>query len=297
MRAQAPDAAACDRCHAPLRALLPASDPVVADGVTCEVCHRLSSATPTANGGSIALELGGKRMRGTICDAAAPYFHRVACAPELGAADTCGACHWLEAPVPTFTTFSEWRHGASGGAAPCQSCHMNGRPGPVASGGPERPRVPDHGPSQAGVAVDWNMSARTGSREVRVAVELRNAGAAHAVPAGLPGRALVVRAEVRDSKGMSLGTSEKSLRRLLVDAAGEEAPFFAAAREAEDTRLREGEARELLFEFRGLQAGEIRVEVTLGLRPLSPALAARLGLPAPELTTLRTGSLNLTVQP
>lgn len=297
MRAQAPDAAACDRCHAPLRALLPASEPVVADGVTCEVCHRLSSATPTAAGGAVALELGGKRMRGTLCDAKAPYFHRVACAPELGAANTCGACHWLEDPVPAFTTFAEWRHGASEGAAPCQSCHMNGRPGPVASGGPERPRVPDHGPSQPGVAVEWDLSARTDANAVRVAVELRNAGAAHAVPAGLPGRALVVRAELYDAKGMSLGTSEKSLRRLLVDSSGEEAPFFAAAREAEDTRLREGEARELVFEFPAAPAGELRVEVTLGLRPLSPAVAARLGLPAPETTTLRAGSLNLTVQP
>lgn len=297
MRARAPEPAACDRCHAPLRAVLPASEPVVADGVACEVCHRLSSATASPAGGKLALELGEKRMRGTLCDARAPYFHRVECAPELAGADACGACHWLEEPVPTFTTFAEWRHGASGGAAPCQSCHMNGRPGPVASGGPERPRVPDHGPSQPGVAVDWNSAARVEAGALRVEVELHNAGAAHAVPAGLPGRALVVRVELYDSKGMSLGTAEQPLRRLLVDAAGEEAPFFAAAREAEDTRLREGETRRLAFELPAPPAGEVRVEVTLGLRPLSPALAARLGLPAPATTTLRALTHRLSVQP
>lgn len=296
MRAQAPDAAACDRCHAPLRAVLPEGEPAVADGVACEVCHRLAAATPAPAGGTLELELGGKRMRGTLCDAKAPYFHRIACAPELAGADACGACHWLEEPVPTFTTFAEWRHGATGGAAACQSCHMNGRPGPVASGGPARARVPDHGPSEAGVAIDWRMSAKTGPGTVRVEVELRNAGAAHAVPAGLPGRALVVRAELHDAKGMSLGSSEQALRRLLVDAAGEEVPFFAAAREAEDTRLREAETRKLALELPA-PPGEVRVDVTLGLRPLSPALAARLGLPAPPTTPLRAGSLNLTVQP
>lgn len=297
MRARAPDAAACDRCHAPLRAVLPAGEPVVADGVACEVCHRLSSATPSPQGGRFALDLTEKRMRGTLCDAVAPYFHRVECAPELAAADACGACHWLEEPVPSFTTFAEWKRGAAGGGAPCQSCHMNGRPGPVASGGPGRARVPDHGPAQPGAAVDWQMSARVDAGALRVAVELRNAGAAHAVPAGLPGRALVVRVAVYDAKGMSIGTSEKSLRRLLVGADGEEAPFYEAAREAEDTRLREGEARDLTFEFPTPPAGEVRVDLTLGLRPLSPAVAARLGLPAPEVTPLRTATLRLTVQP
>lgn len=296
MRAAAPDVSACDRCHAPLAAVLPEDDPAARDGVTCEVCHRLSEWTPSGSGGRLAFDTAEKRMRGTLCDAKAPYFHRVECAPGLAGADLCGACHWLEEPVPSFTSFAEWRHGSAGAGAACQACHMSGPPGLIASGGPRRDHVPDHGPATPGAALAWSVRGQARPGEVRVEVDLRNAAAAHALPAGPPGRALVLRVEVRDAEGALLGAEEQVYRRLLVDAAGVEVPFYEAAREAEDTRLREGELREAAFVLPGPRAGTVRALVSLDLRPLSPAVAARLGLPVPASIAVRAETLALHVR-
>lgn len=296
MRRDAPDAAACDRCHAPLRAVLPAADLAARDGVTCEVCHRLASATPAPGGGPLDLDLADKRMRGLNCDGDAPYFHRIECAPQLAESAVCGACHWLEQPVPTFTAFAEWQHGALS-AMDCQDCHMSGPPGPVASGAKTRARVPDHGPAIPGAAIVWQVRGHAAPGEIRVDVALHNAAAAHSVPAGPPGRSLELRVDVFDSHGTLLGSDARGYRRLLVDAAGAEVPFYAATREAEDTRLRQGETRDEVLVVPGRFAGEVRVHVTLDLHPLSPAIAARLAVPAPSPTRVREETLRLQVRP
>lgn len=294
MRRRVADPAACDRCHAPLRAVLPRGDPVVEDGVTCEVCHRMTAAKPAPSGGRVGLDLGAKRMRGTLCDAKAPYFHTIACEPLLASADVCGACHWLAEPAPAFTSFAEWRRDAESGPT-CQTCHMGGSRGPIASGASRRERVPDHGPPRAGEAIAWSTRWELAPGRLRVLVELRNTGAAHAVPAGLPGRALEVSVEARGPEGALLGEDRRSLRRVLVDASGREVPFYAATREAEDTRLAAGETRALELGVPLATSGPLELRVRLGDRALAPAIAAQLELPAPAPTIVREASFHVDV--
>lgn len=291
MRAAAPDAAACDRCHAPLAAVLGRADPLASEGVSCEVCHAIAEVEVTAASASWTLQLADNRKYGPICDAAEPYFHRAGCSPLHSRSQLCAACHHLDAPLPVFSEFAEWQHGeAMTAGLQCQGCHMPGRPGTVASGGAERRSVSRHGDGPAtgdALRLTADAVATAGGVELRGVVKVSGAG--HSLPAGLPGRELALIAELVDGTGAVIASAEQVYSKRLVDADGREAPFWAATRVGADTRLQADEARAFTL---ALAAGTGKgTEVVLRLvdRPLSPALARTLALalPARELQARR----------
>jgi hypothetical protein len=294
MHARAPEPAACDRCHAPLLGALDRAEPVTAEGVTCEVCHAIAEVTVAANTAAWTLQLAQNRKYGPLCDAQPPYFHRVGCSPLHATSVLCAACHHgaHTAPArdvpPVFGEFAEWQHHeAMPGELECQGCHMPEQRGQVANGGHTRDGVSDHAFAPA-ASVALAASLRRTPDELVVEVSLTSAGAVHALPVGVPGRQLVLTAAALDADGQPLATDEAVLARTLVDAAGVEAPFFLAARQAADTRLQPGEARRITLH---LPAAAATVDVSLRERPLSPELARSLGLAPPPMHLLETRRL------
>lgn len=158
----------CVRCHAPLAVALGATTDGLnlpelgADlqGIGCGFCHSVEAVEGTHNN-PLALASDGV-MRGPIADPEATRAHRSAYSPlhdrdSLDSAALCGSCHDIVTPagVPLERTYQEWlgtlfAHDDPFQRLTCGGCHMDGRDGEAATGGPER-RV--HGHTFAGVDV------------------------------------------------------------------------------------------------------------------------------------------------
>ncbi|MDB4955122.1 MAG: uncharacterized protein JWO36_2691 [Myxococcales bacterium] len=270
----------CDRCHSPLADAAP-RDGVASEGVTCDVCHTLREPTPGVDGGGFRLAIDDMVKFGPRCDLKDHYFHRMGCSPEHKEAPICGSCHWWEPKgLPVFTEFADWRAGPAA-KTPCQDCHMPKERAALATGSPVRTGVPHHG--LLGLASDLRTRAlglevavRDDHGAVEAAVTIANTNAGHAVPAGLPEHRIIVRARVRDAAGAELALETRSLGRLLVDASGQEVPFWRATKVGADTRIQAGTAWHETFVFHPPAAGTVEVEVLY--RGVSDAIAKQLGV-------------------
>lgn len=276
----------CVRCHAPLAASLP-RDGIASEGVTCDVCHTLRDPKPGVDGARFRLAIDDMVKYGPRCDLDDHYFHRMGCSPEHQQAVLCGTCHWWEPKgIPVFTEFVDWRDGPAGKAGkPCQSCHMPKEKAVIATGSPVRTNVPHHG--LLGIAGDLRrralgleVSARDQGGALHVAVTLRNQGAGHSVPSGLPERRLRVRVRVVDAKGTELASETRELGRILVDGAGAEVPFWRATKVGADTRIAAGASWSDAFVF-GIP-GPGTVEVDVVYRGVSEAVAKLLAVDSVE---------------
>lgn len=158
----------CGRCHAPgadFRGLKSDGDGALraglrdatTDGITCDVCHRITAITGAH---TMALELSPGRVKlGPIADPVPNDFHDAAAADHMTDAAICGTCHDVRPPIADVVTgeprgrmedlFSEWKaspwadashplnpfrgvpgvgdlHPVEAGAqVTCQDCHMS----------------------------------------------------------------------------------------------------------------------------------------------------------------------------
>lgn len=293
------NAASCDACHAPLDRLLQADDPARGDGVDCDACHTLTEMTPRRSGGGFTLHVDDMTKYGPLCDAKNNYFHKVQCSPFHAQSEMCATCHWMATQVgsgdlPVFTEYEEWqssRYGAIG--VTCQDCHMPEESTAVAVGAKRRGGVAHHdfgadNPHFRSSAVSLRASVETRATTVVVRTTLRNENAGHDVPTGLPERRLVLRASTYDGADHEIDKAERSYGRVLVDAAGDPAPFYAASRVASDTRILSDETREESFELSLPSAGEVRIELVW--QAIAPAIASKLSLPTGDVVLQRGSS-------
>lgn len=282
----------CDGCHAPLAALVPPGELAIEEGVTCEACHAIRAATEGPAGIEYVHALAENRKFGPICDAKDNYFHRMGCSPLHREAKVCGGCHaWTMpskggAPLAVYTDYTEWKASsyAQAGIA-CQDCHMPTTTAEVASGAGRKVRVGHHGFMGAGGELRrraLGLVAEASDRDGKIAmrVSLKNEGAGHAVPAGMPGRQVVVQVRVLDATGKEAAREERALGRVLADEAGREVPFPEAHRQQTDERLQPGETRS--FDFAVAAPSEGTVLVAVVWRSASPAIVAATGVPAEE---------------
>lgn len=296
--------ATCDRCHAPLATESP-KDIVATEGVTCDVCHTLREGTPSKDGGSWRLAVDDMVKYGPRCDLKDHYFHRMGCSPEHTKAELCGTCHWWEPKgIPVFTEYADWKAGKQAAEGlQCQDCHMPKETAQIAEGSPTRPGVPHHG--LLGLASDLRSRAlglqakldKAGDG-LAIALVVSNNNAGHAVPAGLPERRVIVRVTLKDPKGTVLATEERTLGRKLVDASGNEVPFWNATRVESDTRITVGGSWTDTISLPAATAGSVDVDVVY--RELSDAAAKQLGVTDVEelpmvRATLKLGALPRTV--
>lgn len=304
-REQAKEGATCNRCHAPLVLLDEAPAFAAREAVSCEVCHRIEK---------IAVEEPLARMQllpthevkfGPRCDPREPYFHRARCSPLFQQAELCAGCHQLThtpaaggPPLPVHTEYADFKKSvyAARGKS-CQSCHMPGVKAELAMGEPERDGVPDHGffghaGKLRGTSLRASVEASWQPGVAELAFRLTNARAGHAIPAGSPGRELVVRISARAEGGRELAHEERTFGRRLVDTEARVVPFFKAQRVASDTRLQPGETRRDRVRFE--QPGLVELQITLMFR-LDPELSQQLQVQ--EAQTLNVSETTIELGP
>jgi hypothetical protein len=284
----------CQRCHAPIDSLAGADSPAHGEGVTCDACHAMREARADPAGGAFSLNLVDNTKYGPNCDAKNHYFHKVGCSPMHSESRQCGSCHLLYVPtpggtsLPVYTEYDEWVASASGAASiVCQDCHMRGTAAEDAVGAGMRPAVPSHtfmGGSDGRLrAVAWRIAVSGEKGTIRAEVKLKNYGAAHAVPAGMPGRRLILRLRIFDAESHLVDSKERVFARIVVDESGAEVPFYEAVRVASDHRIPADGVMDEAFDLTappGGQPGELRLEL---LRTdASREVRAALGQPPPD---------------
>ncbi len=105
------------------------------------------------------------------------------------------------------------------------------------------------------------VTKQTGDR-LRLDVLLKNSGAGHYVPTGLPEHRVVLEATTVDAADRELDRSERSYGKILVDDTGRPVPFFSAVKQASDTRMAPEEERNETLEL-AAPAGATAVTVRL----------------------------------
>lgn len=303
MRKQASEPS-CERCHAPLVLLKEPAAFAAREAVSCEVCHRIENVTVAEPMSRMDLLFAHETKLGPRCDPSKPYFHRARCSPLFKKAELCAACHQLLQPpigggalLPVHTEYADFQktqYAAQGKS--CQSCHMPGARAELAIGEREREGVPDHtflgdAGKLRGSALRATASASWTAARTELTLSVTNARAGHGIPAGSPGRELLIRVSAHDQSGQELERKELTLGRALLDAEGRAAPFYLASRVGSDTRLMPRETRRKVFTFEREGVRELRM--VLAFRALAPELSKALGLPESEPSTIVERSLEL----
>lgn len=292
----------CQRCHEPLAAIGHEEARVAAEGVTCDVCHSIAKVDVGQGSASFEMALADNVKFGPYCDAPDHYFHRMGCSPLHQESRLCAGCHTHDAhvgeqPLGVFTEYQEWAQGPLADTHQCQDCHMPRVDGEVAVGWEPREGVNHHGLLGAqgelrAAALTVSASARPGAQHtLDVEIDLRNDGAGHYVPTGLPGRRLVVSARALDVDGEAQGEASVSLGRELLDAQGEVAPFYRAVRVGKDTRIAPEQTHSLHLRVPRIDEGVVEIRVVL--ERLDPTIAARVSAPASQGAVLASGTLEI----
>lgn len=290
-RGAAVGAERCDDCHTPMAGLdVPPS--LVSEGIGCEICHAIEAVDTRGPRPRLVLHLGDGHKLGARCDGQTSYFHAVRCSPLHGTSTLCEGCHQLRedrpdgTSLPVLTEVEDWR--ATGAATECQHCHMRGTTQHVTLGAPAKDAVAAHhflgrhDDTQA-TGLTLTTAGTTTATAVALTVELLNDGADHALPAGIPGRRLVLQVDSLDGEAV-LARAERHYARRVVDASGQEAPFYEATRELDDTRLYPDRPRVEHLRLPARRGGRVRVR--LWHAPAAPAIAQRFALPPADVALL-----------
>jgi hypothetical protein len=264
---QKKEARVCLGCHAPIIDMNDDDDlelRVTWEGINCEVCHSLVSVDLSGKGPRTVLEPG-RVKRGPVPDAAETPAHDVAYSELHTTSLACAWCHEYSNPegTPILTTYTEWRQSsAAERGQTCQGCHMGRTAVAVADPRSEREelapvnmhQVPGgHSLEQLHRAFAVAVVPRRAGDELVVEIQLRNKGAGHAVPTGMPGRRVILDVDVRTSDGAQFKEHE-TYGKFFVDAAGNritrDSGYFARGVELEsDTRIRPDETRTEVYRF------------------------------------------------
>ena len=294
------DATTCNRCHAPLAAIVSQGELSATEGVTCEVCHRIGEAKAERRGAGFELRRAHDVKYGPLCGANEAYFHKTECVPVYAKSLFCASCHlwWKPVPgggeIPVYTEYEDWQKGPYGKTKQCQSCHMPGDTASLAVSEIERKGVPNHGfmgrDDLRDTALTLEANVKGDGELIRVEATVGNARAGHPLPAGMSGHQLVLRALLRDGDE-EVARAEAIFERQVVDDAGKPVAFFEATRVGEDTRILPKGKRTTRLELRG--SAESKLSVELLRREIAPEVAKALGVRAPEETTILAAHLQL----
>jgi hypothetical protein len=256
----------CLGCHAPAAELLKDADldlKVSWEGVSCDICHGISDVEMTDQGPKLTYDIG-KVKRGPIRDAES-MVHDVQYSELHTTAAVCAPCHEYKNPDGTviMSTYTEWQESpAAKDGRNCQDCHMNRTQAEVVDA--RVMRIPDaevnlhdvpggHSITQLNKALAVTFSPKRSEGYLVLDIGLKNTGAGHAVPTGMPSRRVVLEVKVKTSDGQSYN-EERSYGQTFEDASGApirtDSGYFAkGVKRTEDSRITGGESRIETFRF------------------------------------------------
>jgi len=257
----------CLSCHAPIIDLNGDGNlelRITWEGINCEVCHSLVAVDLTGKGPKKVLEPGAVK-RGPIRDAVETPAHQVAYSELHTQSLACAWCHEYVNPegTPILTTYSEWQEStAAERGETCQECHMGRTETQAADPRTEREAVArvnlhqvpgGHSLEQLHRAFAVGISPFRDGGDVVIEIQLRNKGAGHAVPTGMPGRRVILDVEVKTADGQQFEAHEV-YGKFFQDASGKritrDSGYFARGVKLDsDTRIGPDETRTEVLRF------------------------------------------------
>ncbi|HSR68756.1 MAG TPA: multiheme c-type cytochrome [Acidobacteriota bacterium] len=271
----------CLRCHAP-SALINGDwqleQAATRDGVSCDFCHSLIGTDLSQPDHPFVLDTGPTK-HGPVKDASS-VGHPVAYSEFFETSEHCAGCHQYTNPngVLLLATYSEWQsYAQAGGDKTCQECHMPKIAAQIVD--PKVVRVEGgfvnlhampggHSLDQLNKSIRLRITQLEPTRQgLRAVVQVRNTGAGHAVPTGIPTRKLILTLKAVTEDGREV-REERTYERIMVDAQGEEIlrdsqVFLEAVEETLDNRLAPMEERLETFQLNVPGDQNITVTATL----------------------------------
>lgn len=298
----------CLSCHSPIASVtgqtLRAPAPLQWDsfgklaqeGVTCDFCHTISGEEMLGRNISVAAYVYPRRGKTQVKfgrhDTPPNESHMSESSAFLTSAEVCAICHQFKHPVSrreTQNTYQEWLDGPySKRGVRCQDCHMPAYSGATAKGAPVRERVHAHfflgGRSQmlqkAATVTVWGL--RQPSGELQVTANVRNSGAGHTIPTGVPGiREMQLEVRVLAPNGEVLARRAFVFGQRPMTEDGRKALPWEDFDRVDDNRIPPEQAHQETFTVTQAQwpTGELRVEANLYMHRLAPDLIDALEVP------------------
>jgi cytochrome c554/c'-like protein len=224
----------CLTCHAPVAYLngdFGLAKSVTREGVNCDYCHTISKANPD-NPYSKYHHDTGLTKQGPLKNVKSPV-HETLFNPLFKKSTACAGCHEFVGPsgLHLIETFSEWKKSPySAKGVHCQNCHMRKVTGkPVAE---EILKTPEEEISTHDISAGHALSLREKSltldikdvsinrQKVVVIIEIKNQGAGHKIPTGLPTKKIILQVAIKSKNGEIAHIQQKVYQKLIADGKG-----------------------------------------------------------------------------
>lgn len=290
IRRSAPGKAlACEQCHNPMRFLLGPGDPRAAifaqEGVTCDFCHSVESASASGPFPRYRAKPGVKY--GPRGGRSGKSFHSTKFSGLYIVSDFCGGCHELKNQfgVSILATYSEWAESFyRGEGVHCQFCHLpqlfdarfidpDGNKGPL-----DHAMVGGHSRERLARAIPVRATLGISGSEAVLKIQLKNELVGHKTPSGIPTHRLRLASTLFDASGNPIGRKDELIERVLGDGTGKplEKPelIFTVAKEVlRDNRIGPKETREITQVFQLGNGKPATAEIALTYELATPDIA------------------------
>lgn len=278
----------CLNCHAPLAALTQDSAwrrKTTWEGITCDYCHSVRSVSLGPGNPRAVVELS------LVKSGPLKNVQAAAHGAQYSAVHTssliCAPCHEYKNALgfPVLSTYSEWeKSGYAEQGKGCPSCHMYQVAGAVvdpkvladSSAKLNLHEMPgSHSVDQLNRTIKAQLTTVWEGDNLRVTVQIANAGAGHMVPTGSPMRQLILDVSAAPYGGETSHV-RKTYRRVVADKDGKAAErepdaFVRGASTLSDNRLAPGEKRNetIVFPFSSRRPVQVTAEVSYYHSPLA----------------------------
>jgi len=272
--------AVCLGCHAPMANVIGDTQlkrRISWEGVTCDFCHSLVDVE-LKDGIPVHRADVGSVKRGPI-HGAESTGHDVAQSDLFTRSIICAPCHEYTTADGTaiMSTYSEWKSSrAAEQGQTCQVCHMTLVEADVVDPRIKREtgaavnlhQMPGgHSLEQLHKALSVSIDTERAEDRLDLTVRLKNKGAGHAVPTGMPGRRMVLELTVDPDTGQTF-QEHRTYGKYYADATGKTiehvADLFAEGLQLQsDTRIGVDDVRVENFEFEVQPQANVYVTVKL----------------------------------
>ncbi len=259
----------CLACHAPIARLngdFSLAYPLTHESINCDYCHTITGIEVNDPEYFYRHTLGLSKQ-GPLQDSRSP-IHETRFNALFENSQFCAGCHEYQNENGTklIETYSEWKAGpypAQGKT--CQSCHMKKSPGQIVDSAiapSSRNEISahdfagGHSLSMRAKSLTLSIESVTAVRQkLSITVLLKNQGAGHKIPTGLPSKKLILQISIKSKNGNWVETQQRIYQKVMVDPQGnrltDDAEIMTSdsVRVTSDNRLAPREERQEKFVF------------------------------------------------